>query len=74
MLHVGPDMSRMAIDDTVPSAGSFGRPVVLSGVQCVGDETSLSMCPSASTISQCSHTNDVGIRCSKSTMNLKKIF
>ena len=55
----------MAVDGTVPSAGAAGSPIVLSGVQCVGNESTLSQCVTAPTISQCSHARDVGIRCRK---------
>ena len=59
----GTDLSSMAVDSTVPSAGAAGSPIVLSGVQCLGNESALSQCVSSSTISQCSHARDAGIRC-----------
>lgn len=39
-------------------------PIVLSDIQCVGDERRLLECPNtALDFSGCSHTNDAGVTC-----------
>ena len=55
----------MAVDSAVPSTGAAGSPVVLSAVQCLSNESTHSQCVTSSTISQCSHARDAGIRCHK---------
>lgn len=53
------------VDSSVPSAGAEDRPIVLTGLQCTGNETRLSDCSKAEFTSQCDHTMDAGVFCSK---------
>ena len=41
-------------------------PILMSGVSCVGNESSIMDCPSDSTVlhDSCRHVNDVGVFCS----------
>ena len=41
------------------------KPIVLSGVECKGNESGLSDCTQALSITQCNHTMDAGAKCSK---------
>ena len=55
-----------SVDTTVPSdAAAADRPIVLSGLDCNGTESGLTECSRASAISQCTHSEDAGARCSK---------
>ena len=55
----------LAVDTTVPSEGASANPIVLTGLECMGNESTLSDCSRASSVSQCSHSMDAGARCSK---------
>lgn len=69
-LYCHSESDQQAVDRTVPSSGAADKPIVLSGLACNGGESSLSECTRATTISQCTHAKDAGVRCSKQAMNL----
>ena len=59
------DDAKRGIDMTVPTNGSEGLPVVLSGLDCNGTESTLSRCNHSQIISQCGQATNAGARCSK---------